>query len=325
MSRPTLAHAVGAALASVSLATCLAAPAGALDATKPDPGCAGLAFVDPAGDQTDPFGTAPQNLDVTGGFFKYDGTTTTANIRVANLSQDVPPYATGVDWYFLYAVGATTYYVGASIDFTGAVTFGYGTYDSAQGYTETDTMAGKLFEGPSGVIQLAVPTAAKGGEGNLLRSPYVDATESYSVPGVGGFVQSADDAPDSLSGRAYTVGSCEAGATGATPIRAPARTSTLRIKLLSNRASAARAHKGRTLALRLRSSEAITKLSGRITSGSTRNPRVYGTGRLKRINGTATLRVRLRRALHRGSYRLDLGGIKRKGQRASRSLHLTVR
>ena len=149
------------------------------------------------------------------------------------------------------------------MDFLGAVTYGYGTYDPAQGYSETDEMAGKFFEGPDGIIQLAIPAAAKGGEGNALRSPYVDATESYSVPGVGGFVQSADEGPDNLSGRAYTVGSCEAGPIGSTPARAPARTSTLRIRLLSKRASASRARRGRTLSLRLRSTEKITRLSGR--------------------------------------------------------------
>lgn len=314
---------VGAAIAATL--TWPAAPAGALDTAKPDPGCAGLAFSDPSGDQVDPFGTAPANLDVTGGFFKYDGTTTTANIRIANLSQDVPAYATGLDWYFVYTVGSTTYYVDASVDFTGVTSFGYGTYDSTNGYVETDTMPGKFFEGPNGIIQLAVPSAVKGGEGNVLRSPYVDATESYSVPGVGGFVQTADNGPDSLSGHTYTVGSCEAGEIAPPTGRAGNHTSTLRIRLLSKRARAARARKGRTLALRLRSTERITHLAARIVSGSAVHPTVYGTGRLTRIDGRATLRVRLRRSLRHGTYRLDLTGVKRRGQRGSRSLHLAVR
>jgi hypothetical protein len=323
-ARPATRRTLGAIAAVIAVAW-LAAPAGALDATKPGPGCAGLSFVDPAGDQTDPFGQAPSNLDVTGGFFKYDGATT-ANIQIADLNQDVPAYATGVDWYFVYTVGSTTYYVEASIDFTGTATFGYGTYDTTNGYTEVDNMPGKFFNGRDGIIQLAVPNAAKGGEGNVLRDPYVDATESYSVPGVGGFVQSADEGPDSMSGHSYTVGSCEAGAAGGPrPANAPGRTSTLRIALLSKRATAARARKGRTLSLRLRSTEKITRLAARITSGSTVHPVVYGTGRLRRINGRATLRIRLRRSLRHGSYRLDLTGIKAHGKRASRTLHLTVR
>jgi hypothetical protein len=322
-SRPATRWTLAALL--VAIAAWAAAPARALDDTKPGPGCAGLAFADPSGDQVDPFGTAPANLDVTGGFFKYDGSTTTANIRIADLNQDVPAYATGIDWYFVYTGDSTTYYVEASVDFTGTASFGYGTYDTTNGYTEADSMPGKFFNGRDGVIQLAVPNAVKGGEGNVLRDPYVDATESYSVPGVGGFVQSADDGPDSLSGHAYTVGSCEAGETnGVRPANAPGRTSTLRIKLLSKRATAARARKGRTLALRLRSTERVTRLAARITSGSTTHPVVYGTGRLKRISGRATLHVHLRRSLHRGSYRLDLTGIKAHGKRGSRSLHLAV-
>ncbi|MEA2273686.1 MAG: hypothetical protein QOI98_2394, partial [Solirubrobacteraceae bacterium] len=115
------------------------------------------------------------------------------------------------------------------------------------------------------------------------------------------------------------------GVSDATPPPAPlGKTSTLRIKLISKRASAARAKKGRTLSLRLRSTEKITKLAGRIVSGASRSPVVYGVGRLSRINGNGTLRIKLRRPLHKGSYRVDVTGRKAKGQRGTRTLHLAV-
>src|SRR3954452_18087335 len=99
------------------LGALLAAAAAALLATPawaaPVPGCAGTAFTDAAGDATDttiPVPGVPEkaqpNLDIVDGFFLDDGGTVTANIQVANLTQDVPGTATGVDWYMVWTNAA---------------------------------------------------------------------------------------------------------------------------------------------------------------------------------------------------------------------------
>jgi DNA-binding beta-propeller fold protein YncE len=77
----------------------------------------------------------------------------------------------------------------------------------------------------------------------------------------------------------------------------------------------------RRATLVLTSSERITKLNARLR----RNGRTYARGNVARLDGRATLTLRVRRALRRGSYRLLLDGLTAGGQRARRTIAVRVR
>ena len=201
----------------------LAAPAAGV-AQKPAPGCAGNAATDPSGDQVGTLATAPPNTDVTGLFFLTAEGKTTANIVVANLDKTLPVDGTGLNWYALYEVGGARRFVEAALDFSGAVTFGYGSFDGST-YTSEGATTGAFSEGADGVISIDIPPEAGGAEGQTLGAPYANATIAISLPLIGGLVTSADTAPDdTASGTAYTVGACPApGATPRRRHRAPSR------------------------------------------------------------------------------------------------------
>jgi hypothetical protein len=301
------------ATAALAVVAWVAAPARALDETKPTPTCAGVAFTDPKGDQTAGTGA---NLDVTSGFFKYTENLT-ANIVISDLNQDIPPGATGVNWYFVWNVGGVDYFVEAGVDITGATEFSYGTLEAGTGFTQIGDTTGKFFEGADGVIQITVPPAAKGAEGQVLKTPYVTARTFIGIPGVGGLVSSADEAPNSNAGKTYTVAPCDGGAAAA-PVALP-------VTFATKSARASKTKKGKSLTLKLRSTETVTELTGRILSRSTKKPTVYGTGKLARLETTGNLKVKLRRALKKGTYRVELTGTTAFGEKGTVTSTLRVR
>src|SRR3954454_6255351 len=106
-----------------------ASPAGAVDDTKPSPACYGMAFTDKKGDQASkapaPQDAPRENLDLIGGFYKYDAAkgddATTFNLQIANLSTDIPPGTTAISWYVSYGTDPGDAWLRALTDFTGVV------------------------------------------------------------------------------------------------------------------------------------------------------------------------------------------------------------
>jgi len=297
------------AAAAFGMLAWLAAPAHALDDTKPTPTCAGIDFTDPVGDQAiDPVGVglgalpAPVDMDITGGFFKYDADSSgsaslTANIQVANLTKDVPSGATGVSWYYFWTVGAQQYFVTAQIDTAGTPTFTYG--HTAQILMTDGNTRGKMFEGTNGVIQIAVPQAATGAkDGARLTSPYASSRATFNLVAVE-YIPTADNAPDSQAGRNYTVAQCPGagGAGGGTA-------GVLPITLGTSAAKASKAKKGKSLSFKLRSTEAVTAIKGTLSKGSSS----YGSGKLATLDGAGTLKIKLKKTLKKGTYKLALAG-----------------
>src|SRR5688500_7679121 len=72
---------------------------------KPEPGCAGNSAVDPAGDQEGLTVTPGENYDLTALFFLTKSNKTTANLKIKNLTKDVPSGATDVNWYVDWTAG----------------------------------------------------------------------------------------------------------------------------------------------------------------------------------------------------------------------------
>jgi hypothetical protein len=305
-----------AVLLAVSVACVfgLVSPALALDDTKPAPACSDLAFKDPAGDQVRGFTGTPvdpsvgPNMDVIGGFFKDDAGEVTANLQISNLSNDIPPGASAISWYVVWTVGSTDYFVAATVASGAQPAYEHGTYDASLGqFSSVGASKGKFFPGDHGVIQIVIPAAAKGSEGQILKSPYAYAYENISIPGVGSLLNQDDRAPDTGNGKSYEVAQCAAGSTPPTGTTPPVSTTppgTLPITLASSKAKAAKAKKGKSLSLKLKSTEQVTGITATLKKGST----TYGTGKLASLNGSGTLKVKLKKAMKKGTYKLQLKG-----------------
>jgi len=203
--RPTVA-----ALALGVAALAAASPAGAVDDTKPAPSCYGLAFTDKKGDTASQApGAQPggrENLDLLGGFYKYDAAkadeATTFNIQIANLSTDIPDGATAISWYVSYGTAASDPWLRALTDFTGVVSYETGHYEIVGPQTQSvrdGATTGAFFEGPDGVIQIVYPKDGPGKPGTTLKTANVTAYEARQVlpgasptPAKGGLLYEVD-------------------------------------------------------------------------------------------------------------------------------------
>lgn len=312
--RAAVAAAVAAAFGALSADTALAQEA------KPVPGCAGLAFTDPRGDQVDdPLGLGlgsqgPANVDVTGGFFRSDGGVVTANIQIADLTMDVPEAATGVSYYMYYSVGDALRFVSAESDGE-TVAYSFGRLDPASGlFTTEGETRGRLFPGPDGVVQVEVPPPAGGSAGTTLASPYAESDSQTFL-----LVSPADQAPDNLLGQNFTVGACAEVA----PPGTSARPAVLPLRLPAGIGSASRASRTRSLAIRVRATRTIASLRVVLRRRDGKGP-ALARGARRRLRGTATLRLRVLRPLRPGRYSLQATGVVT-GRRMSAARRVTLR
>jgi hypothetical protein len=313
---PTRAALAAGALA-VGIAVLPGAPAAALDAAKPAAGCAGLAFSDPTGDAvTDALGLGigpqgPPNIDITGGFFRYDGATLTANIQIADLDdsvsgiggewngRDVSGGLTGLNYYFFYTASGKSRFVTA-VKSGESFSYHYGTFDDSTGvFTVEGPTKGKIFAGPDGIIQMEVPAAAGGAPGTILGSPFAEADNRVAV-----LVSPADTAPDSRHGESYTVGQCVEGATAGVQQARPQ----LSLRAPSVLGSARRANARKSISFKVRATKPITDLRVVLRRADGRG-KALASGRLKRLSGVGTIRLRLLRPVKAGTYSLQSSGV----------------
>lgn len=311
-----------------------------------------LAFKDPANDR----GTTDGNVQGAGvattdsseilrGFLKYDAAkgadALTYNVVVKDLKAEVPTGATSLSWVSYYRTpDDTLHFVRAIADFTGAIVYEYGNFTpnplglvlSGLSLYEGDT-TGKLFEGPEGVVQIVIP-AAHAPVGTKLATLYSTTTQGRTLPtafppqvsrGLSVIVDTApDDAPETAPGT-YTVAPCAVvpvvpgpGSVGTPTGSAP----TLPITLVTKSAKAAKKKsKSKTLSLKLKSSEQITNIAAQLLKGK----KVAGTGKLAKLNGTGTLKLKLKGKLKKGSYTLNLVGNRSSGERATAAFKLKAK
>lgn len=145
----------------------LAAPAQADETDLYCPAAKVLAD-DAAGDQR--FFVAPTsgNLDVT----KVAVQSTAAGsgrviLTIPTLDTTVPPYATGLSWYFEYTVNGSARFVEATLNSDGTVA--YGTGADAQSYTSEGATAGTYTTGSPGRIVIDIPDVFWGDQISTLR------------------------------------------------------------------------------------------------------------------------------------------------------------
>jgi hypothetical protein len=291
-----------AAVAAVfALGALLAGPAGAQSTAAPTPDCSGFAITDPAGDQGLPQGVgivpAGPNLDITGVFFKYDASDPdaksplTVNIQVTDLDKSIPLGGSTASWYAEWTYQDVVYYVKASVDSSGTETYTGGVDDPNTGLDEAIATTGKFFPGPKGIVQIYVPQGStKANDGNRLTE-----TVAHSSVDVPGFLLFADNAPETGGGKNYTVAQCPG--TGPKP-------GLLAVKLATSTVKKAKARKGKTLSFRLTSSDNITDIKATLKKGSAS----YGSGKLDVLDVAGTLKVKLKKSLKKGTYKLSLTG-----------------
>jgi hypothetical protein len=346
-------------LCGVLAALCLAlipGPAPAADETKPAPCGDELAYKDPASDRGDdspvPLVALPgvpgtDSSEILRGFLRYvpakGAEALTFNVVVKNLKAEVPSGATSMAWVSYYRTpDDTLHFVRAILDFTGTVVYEYGNFTpnpTGVGLTgvslyEGDT-TGKLFEGPEGVVQVVIP-ADHAPVGTKLTTLYTSATQGRTLPdafppqvsrGVSTVLDTApDDAPETAPGT-YTVGPCEVVPVAPGPATGTAGTPTgssptLPISLVTKSAKAAKKKtKAKTLSLKLKSAEAITNLGAQLLKGK----KLVGTGKLAKLDGTGTLKLKLKSKLKKGSYTLNLVGNRASGERATAAFKLKAK
>jgi hypothetical protein len=328
-------HHLPFALAAAGLAAAtIAAPAPAVDETKPSPPC-GQQLPDKAGD-------APQaNLDFTGGFFKHDAEkkSTTINLVVKELDKTIPEGNTFVSWN-LYWTGpdAKERFVRGVVDFSGVESYEFGTVEDGGSVTVSragGVMPGRFFDGKDGIVQLEIPENFDGKPGTALASP--NAITYTGAPGAAA-APTPTRGPltqiDTSTGKTYTVGACPAapgsgpGAPPSTPAPAPAPTTApptgaapadqkLPVKVLTKKA-----RRGKRVTIKLSSTEKLTKLSAQLVKG---RMRPVGTGALARLSGKGKLELKLKGRPAKGAYRLDMAGTDAKGVRRFGSYRVTLR
>ncbi len=285
---------------------------GAQTPPKPEPGCAGVSATDGAGDQAGVTVTPGDNYDIRSLFFLTEGSRTTANITITNLSKTVPAGATDVNWYVQWTSGEDIKFIKASVSGDGTVSYNYGTLVQSI-YQEEGETAGRFIEGPDGVISITVPTGIT--TGRQIVEPSASSYSAQNVPMVGGRLEGADSAPDSGAGKDYSMIPCATP----TPTPTPGPQGRLDVTLATKSVSARKARK--TVALRLSSGEAIANITGRLVKGK----KIVATGRLASLNGTGTLKLKVKGKLKRGRYALRLVGTSAAGQPAKAGFSLKVK
>ena len=342
---------LGGVAAALSLAL-IPGPAPAADDAKPASCGDQLAFKDPAGDR----GTTDGNVQGAGlpttdsseilrGFLRYDPSkgpdALTFNTVIKDLKLEVPTGATSLAWVSYYRTpDDTLHFVRAILDFTGAVVYEFGNFTPnpagvvLSGLSLYEgTTNGKMFEGKEGIVQLVIP-GAHAPAGTKLTNLYSTTTQGRTLPnpfppqatrGLSVIVDTApDDAPETAPGT-YTVGPCTEAPTTTTPAGTAGQPTTgaaLPVTLVTKSAKAAKKKsKSKTLSLKLKSTEAITKIGAQLLKGK----KVVGTGKLASLNGTGTLKLKLKSKLKKGSYTLNLVGNRASGERATAAFKLKAK
>jgi hypothetical protein len=323
-------------LGLVGLSSAFVAFAGAQTTAKPAPSCAGVAATDsdkdavsrPPGPEVAAFGPASDNLEITRLWFDRTGGKTTANIEVKKLSKANTTNATNLTWYVVWtgsddSATAGQPFVSATSD-GNAVSFSYGTLLS--GYTTEGDTSGKFFDGDKGVIQIVIPPDHGGKVGDKITDPSTTSSENYDFQGFG-LVAHDDYAPDEGGGRNWTVVDCVGGGpTGPTGPTGPAgsgggsttvEANALNVKASKAAGSAKKAGKSKKAAVKLTGQ--ATKITATLYKGSFKKPKVYGKGKLAKLAGKATLKLKLAKKVKKGSYALTLIGTNPDGRRAEKT------
>jgi hypothetical protein len=332
------------AAAAVIAGAMTIAPAGAQSADAPAPGCFGLLFKDKAGDAVSAGPAAanagnpsPENLDLVEGWLSVDGTGSSVNMRVKNLTKAVPNGATAIIWQANYVGKAgTAAWVRAITDFSGIVSYDYGGVQDTPAIpfnVRAGGTTGTFGEGANGVVSVVFPEAVEP-KGTQLKTFNIVTSEAVqAIPGAaptpvkGGSLYEDDNASGGKT--VFTVGgACPAAAPAAPPATAgtpatpgqpsaQAQDAPLPVKVTTTKFKAKKVKKG--MSLKLTATEPVTQLAAQLKKGS----KVLGKGALAKLDGKGTLKLKAK-GLKKGSYVLDLAGFDAKGARRFTAVKIKI-
>lgn len=336
---------LAAVAAGVAATASCAAPAVAAAAPPArEPACLGLAFEDPAGDQAARLQgvtvvPAGPNTDVLGGFFTLEDGKAFAHIVISALSREMPQHAEAIIWMMRWKSGPTENWVAADLLKDGTLFFSFGHFDGST-LVEDGRLDGEFGHGPRGVIRIPIPASHGGAAGSTLTDPWVrvyglfgrvDPLDLYALS------LTIDRGPDSGFGRTATLAECPppTGRDGAAPPPRPSAPGPppdgglraereggragLPIRLLGPR-RVRLAHPAALLTFRLRAQEPIAGLRIRLRRGD----RTYAGVRVGRLTATRTVRLRPRRTIRPGTYRLEVDGTDSRGRHRVRVFRARV-
>jgi hypothetical protein len=331
-----------ALLLTTAVAALLAGTATAADPTPAYSGC-GVFKKDAPGDAGtgDPISSqsgAPDEAEIEEAWVSADSQVFA--LRVKKLSDSVPPPATSITYDAKFDAGGVKF-VRAYEDFTGAVVYEYGHLETIDAgatqnnrYMRDGETTGVFAAGDHGIVGITIPAeVGKAGTGLKAVTGEVQVGRSTVLPGA--ISQSPTRGlsylNDDVGLGTVTLGPCAGGGgtttTGPTPTTTTTTTTTTTqqstgafpVKLASK--SIKKAKKGKTVKVKLKSSEALTDVGVRIAKGSA----VYGTGKLAKLGRTGTVKVKLAKALKKGTYSFDVAGTDANGARRVGSLKLKVK
>lgn len=326
-----------AAVLGIALSAVAPSSALAVDDKKPTP--CGYQVKDADADTVGPAGTtggSPANLEILEVFVKHDASkgdeATTMNIVIKDLNQAVPAGATGLNWTVSYMVGDTQRFVRAVRDYTGSVIFEHGMVVDLEATTTSvpsGQTPGKLFEGPNGVIQIVVPKEFGAAGAKIDGVSVVAGASRQAVPNAiqtptRGLSSIYDRVPDEANtfSAPFMVSACDpAPAAPAAPVAAPPAPTAAGPLPLTLTSKSVKAPKGKSLKLKIKASEALTKLSFTLTGKGKK----VGAGSLAKLNGAGTVTLKLSTKLKKGSYELLASGTDSKGAKRTTKLKLTVK
>ena len=330
--------------------------AGAADAA-PEPGCAGVQFTDPAGDTEVapqaigvPGSRAPDNYDITAGFFLVEDGQLTANLRFVAMDGTPAPGADGARYYMFFTLDDADLWVRATRRGSETV-YEYGHSDGTSLVMDGATK-GAMFDGKDGVVQIVVPTALKAMGKTLTNT----GSESRAVRATVGTAYWTDLAPDDgNTGKSFTAAPCadsgggggtepaptEPGQTASPPASRPpppkqaestqpgagpptaggASPAQLDLRVSVGRQSARKIGKRKRMIVTVRSAKGVRGLKATLVSGT----KTVGRGKLAKVQRSAKLAIKVRRKLKAGSYTLRLEGTNATGTRAAGVVNLRIR
>lgn len=313
-----------------------AGPAAAVDDNKPvydaSTTC-GKFGKDSDSDQSDTTGAEIPEAEIVNGFVKYDAAkgkeATTVNLTIKSLTGTVPPPATSLSYNALYN---STIFVRAHVDFAGMVTYEYGHTEPlavSTRYAYDGATTGKLFPGEGGVVQIVIPEEAGGKVGSNLSGVTGEVQVGRTTVVPGAISQSPSRglsfSNDTVAIGAFKIGPCAPAAAPAAPSTGPNTTPTSvqapapSVKLLTK--SVKKAKKGKKISLKFSASSELKSVALRLSKGR----KVFGTGKAARLSGTKTLKVKLSKALRKGTYQLAFAGSDSTGRRSVGSFKLKVK
>jgi hypothetical protein len=339
MASPLQKLLLGAAVLGSAVA--LTGPAGAAPA-MPEPTC-GPGSADKAGDNTN--ATTMQqgspNTDLLQFFWRYSveggKPKVTANLRVAELDKTVQAPYTAHGYTIDFTVGKEPRLLAAYIDQAGQVSYQYGhprettSTDPTPSY-EGDT-TGALYEGKNGIIEIELPIEAMKAAGQTLGSATIEARQyegRTSVPIPAPVVFVAPIADDMSAKGGFVVAPC---AVPAVPVTAgpslPAATvpgagaapAPLKLEVTVPALKAKKVSKARGFAVKLKSPVALTGLKATLKKGT----KTVGTGSLASLSGSGSMKIKVAKAIKKGTYALTFAGKGAGGQTATAAVAVRVK